>query len=32
MGKKLKVYAGAKHPHEAQKPQTLSIPGAARTR
>jgi large subunit ribosomal protein L13 len=32
MGKKLKVYAGAKHPHDAQKPQPLEIPGAARTR
>jgi len=25
MGKKLKVYAGADHPHEAQKPQRLEI-------
>jgi large subunit ribosomal protein L13 len=32
MGRKLKVYAGAKHPHDAQKPQPLTIPGAARTR
>ncbi len=27
---KLKVYAGAQHPHEAQKPQPLEIPGARR--
>lgn len=32
MGKKLKVYAGSKHPHDAQKPQPLSIPDAARAR
>lgn len=25
MGKKLKVYAGAQHPHEAQKPQALAL-------
>ena len=25
MGKKLKVYAGAQHPHEAQKPEVLKI-------
>jgi len=29
MLRKLKVYAGAEHPHEAQKPKTLEIPGAA---
>ena len=28
--RKLKVYAGPKHPHEAQKPQPLDIPGASR--
>ena len=27
MFKKLKVYAGASHPHEAQKPQTLELKG-----
>jgi large subunit ribosomal protein L13 len=32
MAKKLKVYAGPKHPHEAQKPQPLPVPGAARAR
>jgi large subunit ribosomal protein L13 len=32
MGRKLKVYAGPKHPHEAQSPQLLEIPGAARAR
>ena len=25
MGSKLKVYAGAQHPHEAQKPQPLAV-------
>lgn len=25
LGKKLKVYVGAEHPHEAQKPETLSL-------
>jgi ribosomal protein L13 len=30
MGKKLKVYAGPKHPHDAQQPQQLEIPGAVR--
>lgn len=30
--KKLKVYAGPDHPHQAQKPRTLELPGAARTR
>ncbi|MDA8018377.1 MAG: 50S ribosomal protein L13 [Thermoanaerobaculia bacterium] len=28
MFRKLKVYAGAEHPHEAQQPQALDIPGA----
>lgn len=32
MARKLKVYAGPKHPHDAQKPQPLPIPGAARQR
>lgn len=30
MGRKLKVYVGDKHPHEAQQPQALAIPGAIR--
>lgn len=30
MGRKLKVYAGDRHPHEAQQPKPLPIPGAAR--
>ena len=30
MYRKLKVYRGAQHPHAAQKPQSLSIPEAAR--
>ena len=30
MVRKLKVYPGAAHPHQAQKPQRLDIPGAAR--
>jgi large subunit ribosomal protein L13 len=25
---KLKVYAGPDHPHEAQQPQVLEVPGA----
>jgi len=28
--RKLKVYVGADHPHQAQQPKPLSIPGAAR--
>jgi large subunit ribosomal protein L13 len=35
MGKKLKVYAGDQHPHEAQKPQALALasrrPAAAKS-
>ena len=27
---KLKVYAGASHPHEAQNPQSYDVPGARR--
>jgi large subunit ribosomal protein L13 len=27
---KLKVYAGSEHPHEAQQPQSLDLPGARR--
>lgn len=27
---KLKVYAGATHPHEAQQPSTFELPGSAR--
>ena len=30
MGRKLKVYVGAKHPHEAQQPRPLANPGAIR--
>ena len=30
MARKLKVYAGATHPHEAQRPQALDLPQAAR--
>jgi len=30
MARKLKVYAGSAHPHEAQQPQALELPGAAR--
>lgn len=30
MGRKLKVYAGPSHPHEAQQPRALAIPGAKR--
>lgn len=32
MARKLKVYAGSRHPHEAQRPHALPIPGAARAR
>jgi large subunit ribosomal protein L13 len=32
MARKLKVYAGGRHPHEAQRPQPLAIPGAIRAR
>lgn len=32
MGRKLKVYVGPQHPHEAQRPQRLEIPGALRSR
>jgi len=32
MARKLKVYAGSAHPHEAQQPQALELPGAARQR
>jgi len=32
MARKLKVYAGPKHPHEAQQPQRLDLPSAARSR
>jgi large subunit ribosomal protein L13 len=28
MIKKLKVYGGAEHPHTAQQPKVLEIPGA----
>ena len=31
MATKLKVYAGAEHPHAAQSPEPLDIPGARRT-
>jgi large subunit ribosomal protein L13 len=30
MAKKLKIYAGTAHPHHAQNPQQLAIPGAIR--
>jgi len=30
MARKLKVYAGDKHPHEAQQPKPLAIPDAVR--
>lgn len=30
MSSKLKVYAGAEHPHSAQNPKPLEIPGAVR--
>jgi large subunit ribosomal protein L13 len=29
MMKKLKIYAGAEHPHEAQQPRPFPLPGAA---
>lgn len=29
---KLKVYAGPEHPHAAQKPQPMSVPGSTRAR
>lgn len=32
IGRKLKVYAGAKHPHEAQQPETLGVAAAKRDR
>ncbi len=31
MATKLKVYRGAEHPHEAQSPESLELPGARRT-
>ncbi len=31
MATKLKVYAGAEHPHQAQSPEPLELPGARRT-
>ncbi len=31
MATKLKVYRGAEHPHEAQSPEPLDLPGARRT-
>lgn len=31
MARKLKVYAGPTHPHDAQQPQPLGIPGALRS-
>ena len=31
MATKLKVYAGADHPHSAQSPEPLELPGARRT-
>jgi large subunit ribosomal protein L13 len=30
MARKLKVYVGSKHPHEAQQPKPLAIPDAVR--
>ncbi len=30
MSRKLKVYVGAKHPHDAQQPKALAIPDAVR--
>ena len=30
MARKLKVYVGSAHPHEAQQPQALELPGAVR--
>ena len=32
LAKKLKVYAGSEHPHKAQQPRPLQIPGAMRAR
>ena len=32
MARKLKVYAGPQHPHEAQRPEVLNVAGAARAR
>jgi large subunit ribosomal protein L13 len=32
MARKLKVYGGPAHPHQAQNPQRLDIPGAQRAR
>lgn len=32
MARKLKVYAGPEHPHVAQNPQALALPGAVRER
>ncbi len=32
MVRKLKVYAGSDHPHQAQQPQQLELPGAKRDR
>lgn len=32
MARKLKVYVGEKHPHAAQQPRPLAIPGASRIR
>jgi len=31
MARKLKVYVGPKHPHDAQQPKPLAIPDAVRT-
>jgi large subunit ribosomal protein L13 len=31
MGRKLKIYAGPVHPHQAQRPEALDVPGARRT-
>ena len=31
MSRKLKVYAGPVHPHQAQQPQPLDVPGARRS-
>lgn len=30
MARKLKVYAGGSHPHDAQRPRALELPGAVR--
>jgi len=32
MYRKLKVYGGSSHPHQAQKPQPLDLANAARSR